>query len=301
MSDTDSTATLDQADDRAYYATALAIQKRVTDFLAIFNAKDESTSLLPGFITTDRFRGFIERLDRFTDGCCEDCAKIVRHCSVDSALRGTPTLLLSKQIRQDVFEQITTVVNGFESAFKTYDSLPTERAAMLDAQAGQQYPSFIATDLKLVKDHLDRLLDYTCAKCFGGRVSLERQQKALESILTPTTAELDAVIALFRGSMRIEKDAAIADSSAAAADEDDAAADEDAAGDEDNDSGDQEQKGEQKVSAARAVIMIMGTILAIPAGCWVGAITESEGWGVATFVAAAMISIGLAGGSTREP
>ncbi len=115
---------------------------------------------------------------------------------VDSALRGAA---------------IGQVAGGFGSSGKTLGTwnalvqagaeaerklaLMQQQAALLRQGESMTFPKILEY-LNAVKKLPETLVDYGCAKCFGGQVSFERQQGALEGVLAAITPKLEAAISL---------------------------------------------------------------------------------------------------------
>jgi hypothetical protein len=194
MTDTDSTATCQQGDDRAYEAIAEVIRKNAEQLLSDFRVKIKESSS-----TEDCIRecgDFINSVKNFLGNSCEGCAKIIR--AANPELSGIPMVLLAKQIRQDVFQQLdeslTKTDSGLRECEEKQRGLSTAQVAELNLSARSTYPKVISGWMNLPKCYFEDLLDYACAKRFGSQVSLERQRQALESILRPVMAKIDVAI-----------------------------------------------------------------------------------------------------------
>jgi hypothetical protein len=88
-----------------------------------------------------------------------------------------------------------------------------ERAG-LERQAKSLPLLKIAAYLERVTKLPERLMDYGCARCFGGQVSLERQQAALEGVLDAIARELrpavDLTLAIPGAERRVQEQRLIA-------------------------------------------------------------------------------------------
>ncbi len=262
-------------DERAYEAIAQAAQKSVSELLIPFKAASDAEGLLRAMSTEEFFKRFIIYADKFTEGCCQDYAKIIRQCSMVPEIRGTPTTSLSKQVRAEVFEPLDGILTDYIRALRDLDmdlsnvsselressvveagmrgaaigqlagglgrsgrtmgtinallqagaevdkrlALLQQRLELLKQAESMAFPKIVEY-LKAVRELPERLLDYGCAKCFGGHISFERQQKALESISAVIAGEMDAaiglILALPEAEKKIEKEAEERDAALAA-------------------------------------------------------------------------------------
>ena len=86
-----------------------------------------------------------------------------------------------------------------------------QQRAELSKQAESMTLPKIVEYLKGVKELPERLLDYGCARCFGGQVSLHRQQSVLEPISAMIAHEMEeaicVILALPDAEKKIEKEA----------------------------------------------------------------------------------------------
>jgi hypothetical protein len=242
---------LQPGDEHAYDAMAQAAQRSVSELLIPFKAASDAEGLLRAMSIEEFFTRFIVYADKFTNGCCQDFAKIMRQCADVAEIRGTPTLVVAKQIRAEVFEPfdgilvsyirackelemdlsgitaelrdsnvmdaalkgaaIGQLAGGLGSSGKTLGTINAllqagveaekqlallqQKAALIKQAEAMTIPKIVEY-LKAVRDLPERLLDYGCAKCFGGRVSLDRQREALERVSTTVAHEVDAAISL---------------------------------------------------------------------------------------------------------
>ena len=83
-------------------------------------------------------------------------------------------------------------------------ALLQQRAELLKQAETMTLPKIVEY-LKAVMKLPERLLDFGCAKCFGGQVSLERQQKATEEVMAAITPQLEAAMSLIQGLPEAEK------------------------------------------------------------------------------------------------
>ena len=243
--------TFQPGDERAYEAMAQAARKSVSELLIPFKAAADAEGLLRAMSTEEFFKRFIVYADKFTDGCCQDYAKIMRQCAVVPEIRGTPTTSLAKQLRVEVFGPLDAVLTDYIQALRQLEidlggvsselrdssmvdaamkgavigqlagglgssgrtlgavnallqagveaekrlALLQQRLALLKQAESMTFPKIVEY-LKAVRELPERLLDYGCAKCFGGQISFERQQRALESISAGIAQELEAAIGL---------------------------------------------------------------------------------------------------------
>jgi hypothetical protein len=242
---------LQSGDERAYDAMAQAAQKSVSELLIPFKAAPDAEGLLRAMSIEEFFRRFIVYADKFTDGCCQDYAKIMRQCAVVPEVRGTPTTTLAKQVRAEVFDTLDSILADYIRALRQLEidltnvSSELRGSSMVDAamkgaaigqlagglgssgqtlgainallQAGVEaekqlallqqrlellkqaqsmtFPKIVEY-LKAVSVLPERLLDYGCAKCFGGQISFDHQRRALEAISTVVAQEMESAINL---------------------------------------------------------------------------------------------------------
>ena len=64
------------------------------------------------------FQRFLIYADKFTDQCCQDFAKIMRRASAVPQVRGTPTVQLAKEIRENAFGAVDRVLISYVSALR---------------------------------------------------------------------------------------------------------------------------------------------------------------------------------------
>jgi len=96
-------------------------------------------------------------------------------------------------------------------------ALMQRRAALLRQAESMALPK-IAAYLEQVTKLPERLLDFGCARAFGGQVSLERQRAALKGVMDAVVAELkpavDITLALPEAERKLEAQVAAAEKSA---------------------------------------------------------------------------------------
>lgn len=110
--------TLSQGDERAYRALSQAASTAVDDLLLPFKAMTSADSLLEEVPADEFFKKFLVYADRFTDECCQKFAKILRQASILSEVRGTPTLALARQIREENFAKLDSTLVDYVQALR---------------------------------------------------------------------------------------------------------------------------------------------------------------------------------------
>lgn len=114
---------------------------------------------------------------------------------------------------------IGQLAGGFGSSGKTLASLNAAIQAGAEAekklvllkqkiellkQAQEMTLPKIKEYLEAVQDLPERLLDYGCAKCFGGQVSFDRQQSAVEAVQGDIRGEIETALQLVSGLPKAE-------------------------------------------------------------------------------------------------
>jgi hypothetical protein len=254
------TINLQPGDERAYAVMAQVAQSSVAELLIPFKAAADADTLLDTMSMEEFFQKFLVYADKFSDLCCQNYAKVMRQCALIGEVKGTPTIALAKEIRQQVFEPLDgllvsyiqilnklgldlsqvsaelsgtsitdaalrgaavgQVAGGFGSSGKTLGGLNAliqagveaekklallqQRAELLRQAESITFPKIVEY-LKAVADLPERLVDYGCARCFGGEVSLQRQQAALEGVQEAIERELAPALSLTLGLPEAQK------------------------------------------------------------------------------------------------
>jgi hypothetical protein len=101
-----------------YEAMAEAVKASVDQLLIPFHVASDPGGPLRDMPTEAFFQKFLIYADKFTGQCCQDFSKILRQASVVPEVRGTPTLLLAKQVRETVFEAPDKILVGYVNALR---------------------------------------------------------------------------------------------------------------------------------------------------------------------------------------
>ena len=200
MSDTNHQS-LQPGDERAYEAMAHAVETNVARLLSSFKSGSDGGGGLagtgPGEPSLSRY---LHRVEDFIERCCRDYAEIMRQCALVPEIRGTPSVLLAKQIRQDVFTPVDAWLNNGNEIRRVYaekqQQLSPQIIALFREDTKELISELMVACLKSVGQQPERLLDYAAAKCFGAQVSLEHQRQAWESIHAVIAQEIGAAIRL---------------------------------------------------------------------------------------------------------
>ncbi len=202
---------LQPGDEGPYAALAHAILANVTWVLIPFDASFSERAAKAGSL--DKFcEGFLDRGEQFIERCCGDCAKIMRQCAVLPKIRGTPTALLAKEIRQAVFPPMEEwLANGRASLQLEITRLQAasfreallsegqESVQALDVEREQPWACrLLVMGINQVKDRAKCLVDYALSESFGGQVSLEARQSTWSAIQQDISKEVGAATALLR-------------------------------------------------------------------------------------------------------
>lgn len=227
----------------AYEALADAVVAAVAQLLMPFPLADPGDGSAPPVIPPpilnreDFFQRFLIYADRFTDQCCQELAKIIRQASLASEVRGTPTIQLAKEIRENAFRALDRVLGSYVIALREISidladasnklsetsvfaeglkgaaigrvaggfgkagnvlavvgglaAAGTEASKQAAISQQQQHLLAQASNLPFQKitDYLievqslpDYLLDYACAKCFGGGIDFTQQADAVARV-----------------------------------------------------------------------------------------------------------------------
>src|SRR6267378_2533173 len=200
---------LHEGDARAYEALPLAVRKAITELLLPLKGFYRNDSLR-NKSPTEFFQDFISHAEEFPKSCSEACAKIVAQSTVLPEIRAIPTSSLAKEIRQAAFEkldhqlglmtQLQTIMEDHQKRCQSnkLDGLMLAQGQSILEQGHAASIQSIGEYLPMVKELTEHVLDYCCARCFGGQVSLERQQIALESIQSAIAEELDQAAQVIR-------------------------------------------------------------------------------------------------------
>src|SRR5579862_7117749 len=94
---------LQPGDERVYEALAEAM---LTEMLELVNTLKPGAGMSspPKQMRLERFQKFMDAAEGFGKACCERAAKIMRQCAVVPEVRGTPTVVLAREIKTEVFE-----------------------------------------------------------------------------------------------------------------------------------------------------------------------------------------------------
>ena len=108
---------LQPGDEQAYTAMAAAVSAAVEDLLLPFHVAN-ADELGQARTADEFFQEFLSYADRFTENCCQHFAKVSRQASVVPEVRATPTLVMSKQIRETSFASLDSLLVGYIQALR---------------------------------------------------------------------------------------------------------------------------------------------------------------------------------------
>jgi hypothetical protein len=200
--------TFKPGDVRGYEAFAVVATSNLSLLLSPFDEFRDSETLR-ATVGSERFvRAFLNHSDEFCSRCSSQAAKLMKECTVSPGIRAMPTVELTKEIRAVVFEPLDRPMAGLKGLLAELENVTgILRAGVNDSAMRLRGMNLVrgseALIVKSVGEYLEelsnvneQLVDFCCAKVFGGQISMEKQKAALQAVQADIQLKVGPIIKL---------------------------------------------------------------------------------------------------------